>query len=359
MIIHAQPTKRFGSATVIGMSVTPKDFSIRPMTSADAKLRERAATHNLARENRSIDQRYRQYLEFIPQRGDYGIVLSHGADIAGCAWVSFIDGLGGIPKENPEMVTYVDPAYSGKGLGTLMIKRIAAYGQDIGWPGIAVFLDESNPARRLFARLGFESQEVPGAMLLPLAPPVRRIAIYCGSASGARGDYVDGAEKLAAAIAQRGIGIVYGGGNIGLMGVIGTTARENGGQVIGVMPQALVDKEMAHSSLTTLEVVDSMGVRKERMEELADAFVALPGGPGTLEEFFQVFTHVQLGFKNGPLALYNISGFWTPLIKALERMCDEGFVQKKFLDALIVAESPEELFDGIDNWRYPGSKFDD
>lgn len=151
--------------------------------------------------------------------------------------------------------------------------------------------------------------------------------------------------------------IIYGGGNVGLMGELADAALTAGGDVIGVIPTSLLDREIAHTGLTHLEVVDTMAERKARMEQLGDVFVALPGGIGTLEELFEVFTMQLLGPDCMPVVLYNIEGYWTPLIESLARMSEEGFIPRKYIDALIVVESVPELFEALDTWRAPGIKW--
>src|SRR5690606_4028990 len=142
------------------------------------------------------------------------------------------------------------------------------------------------------------------------------------------------------AIARAGMGLVYGGGNVGLMGAVATAGRDAGAEVVGVIPQALVDKEIAHHDLSRLEVVDDMHERKQRMADLCDAFVMLPGGVGSLEEFFEAWTWQQLGFHAKPIAVYDVNGFWDPLLDMIDRLVDEGFVSAHFRDRLIVADDP-------------------
>lgn len=333
------------------------NHTFRPMTVADRELRQEALSRNLAKEDRQIDERYRQYLEFIPQRGDWGIVAEVDGVVAAVAWASFIDGLGGIPAENPELVTSVTPGFEGQRLGTKVMEQVIEYGQSVGWPGLAIFIDERNPARRVYARRGFESQAVPGAMLLPLTRTIRAAAVYCGAGAGNRPEYAEAARELGEALAEQGITLVYGGGNIGLMGAVADGVIAAGGTTVGVMPQHLVDKEMAHNGLDTLEIVDTMAERKLRMEELADCFIALPGGTGTLEEVFEAFTLQQLVAGTGPIVFYNVTGYWTPLVEALGRMAEEGFILQKYIDAIIVVDEPRALFEALDSWRAPGTKW--
>lgn len=175
-----------------------------------------------------------------------------------------------------------------------------------------------------------------------------RIALYTGALDGADPRYGEAVADLARALAQRGIGIVYGGGHAGLMGRAADAALAAGGEVIGVIPRALVDVEMAHRGLTHLEVVETMSERKVRMADLADAFVAMPGGCGTLDEIFETWVWLQLGYHRHPVAFYNPAGYWDPLLAALAHMRDAGFVRARDLDALIVADTPAGLLDAFD-----------
>lgn len=152
------------------------------------------------------------------------------------------------------------------------------------------------------------------------------ICLYCGAKSGNRPEYIDAAEQLGRRIAETGHALVYGGGNVGLMGVAADAALAAGGEVIGVIPQQLVDWEVAHRGLSQLEIVDSMHARKLRMFELADGFVALPGGFGTMDEMFEMLTWRQLGLGNKPCAFLDVNGYWRPLMTMLDTMLAEGFL---------------------------------
>lgn len=184
-----------------------------------------------------------------------------------------------------------------------------------------------------------------------------RIAVYTGSAPGTRPVYRAAAEAVGARLADAGIGIVYGGGRVGLMGAVADAARAAGGEVVGVIPQALVDAELAHPGLSTLEIVPDMHVRKMRMAELADGFVALPGGPGTLEELFEAWTWLQLGFHRKPVALYDVDGFWQPLLDMLDGMVEAGFMRAAFRDSLLVVRTPGDLLDALAAWEPPAPKW--
>lgn len=184
-----------------------------------------------------------------------------------------------------------------------------------------------------------------------------RAAIFTGSATGNNAVFAQRAASLAGVLARKDIGIVYGGGGVGLMGVIATSALAHGGEVIGVMPASLVDRELAQPNLTRLEIVSSMHERKARMAELSDVFIALPGGTGTLEEFFEVWTWQQLGIHAKPVALYNIEGFWAPLISTIDAGVTAGFLKPAFRDALIVSDDPRDLLDQIAAWTPPTHKW--
>ncbi|WP_309069227.1 TIGR00730 family Rossman fold protein [Microbacterium sp.] len=186
---------------------------------------------------------------------------------------------------------------------------------------------------------------------------IRRITVFTGSAAGTDPAYARAAVDVGQAFAARGIAVVYGGGNVGLMGAVSTAASEAGGEVHGVMPQALVDKEIAHTGLTTFEIVPDMHARKMRMADLGDAFVALPGGIGTLEEFFEVWTWLQLGIHRKPVAVYDVRGFWRPMLTMLDRMVEEGFVAASFRDSLLVATTPRELIRLLEDWTPPAPKW--
>ncbi|MDQ1129256.1 TIGR00730 family Rossman fold protein [Microbacterium sp. SORGH_AS_0888] len=184
-----------------------------------------------------------------------------------------------------------------------------------------------------------------------------RIAVYTGSAEGNRPAYREAAQALGEHLAARGVGIVYGGGRAGLMGVVADAARAAGGEVIGVIPQALVDAELAHPGLSELEIVPDMHTRKMRMADLADGFVALPGGPGTLEELAEAWTWLQLGFHRKPVALYDVDGFWQPLLALLDGMLDAGFLRAEFRGSLRVVHTPQSLLDAFGAWEPPAPKW--
>jgi uncharacterized protein (TIGR00730 family) len=179
---------------------------------------------------------------------------------------------------------------------------------------------------------------------------MKRICVFTGSSPGARTDYADAAQELGRLLVARGHGLVYGGGRVGLMGVIADAALANGGNVI---PEALAAKEIAHSRLTELRVVHSMHERKAIMAELSDAFIALPGGLGTLEEFFEVITWAQLGLHAKPVGIMNVSGYFDPLFAFLDRAVDERFVKVEHRAMIIMAHSPADLLDRLQSYKPP------
>ena len=180
-----------------------------------------------------------------------------------------------------------------------------------------------------------------------------RVAIFIGSSPGNDSAYADAAAALATHLAERQVGIVYGGGHVGLMGVVADAALRAGGDVIGVIPRSLADAEVAHGALSNLEVVETMHERKARMAQLADAFVALPGGIGTMEEFFEVWTWLQLGIHAKPVALYDVRDFWAPMRTLVASMVDGGFLRAEMAQQLIQVRDPEALLAQIARWR-PG-----
>jgi len=179
------------------------------------------------------------------------------------------------------------------------------------------------------------------------------VCVFCGSAVGARPAYADAARTLAAELVRRRIGLVYGGGQIGLMGVLADAVLAGGGSVTGVIPRPLASREIVHDRLTTLHLVDSMHERKARMGELADGFVALPGGLGTFEETLEMLTWAQLGIHQKPVGMLDVDGFWTGLRAFLARAVDEGFVHQHNVDLLLHADAPTTLLDLMAAWSPP------
>ena len=182
---------------------------------------------------------------------------------------------------------------------------------------------------------------------------MRRVCIFCGSSNGARAVYVEAARAMGAALTRRRIGLVFGGGRVGLMGVLADAVLAAGGEVTGVIPEALVAKELAHNGLSDLRVVGSMHERKALMAELADAFVALPGGYGTFEEFCEVVTWTQLGFHRKPCGLLNVDGFYEPLLAFFDHAVAEGFVRPGHRALVLEERDPERLLDLLSRYQPP------
>jgi uncharacterized protein (TIGR00730 family) len=177
---------------------------------------------------------------------------------------------------------------------------------------------------------------------------VKRLAVYCGSSPGVDPAFAGAARALGASMAERGIGLVYGGGRLGLMGIVADKVLEAGGEAFGVIPQALIDLEVAHTGLTELHIVTNMHERKAKMTELTDAFVALPGGIGTLDELFEAWTWNALGYHAKPFCLLNIGGFWDGLIGFMDHVAESGFMSPARRAQLLVASGVDEAIDQLD-----------
>jgi uncharacterized protein (TIGR00730 family) len=182
---------------------------------------------------------------------------------------------------------------------------------------------------------------------------VTRLCVFCGSAAGARPEYAEAARSLAGELARRRLGLVYGGGSVGIMGILADAALAAGVEVIGVIPRPLASRELAHAGVTELRLVESMHERKATMASLVDGFVALPGGLGTLEELLEMLTWSQLGIHRKPVAVLNTAGYWTALLALLDHATLEGFVRRDYLDLLVAADTPGELLDRLAAWRAP------
>ncbi len=180
-----------------------------------------------------------------------------------------------------------------------------------------------------------------------------RICVYTGSRHGSRPEYEAAARAFGTLLAERGIGLVYGGGHLGLMGVVADAALAAGGEVVGVIPRKLVEWEVAHGGLTELHVVTSMHERKQMMADLADAFVALPGGIGTMEELFEVWAWLHLGYHDKPCALLNVAGFYDPLIAFLDGMVGEGFLKGGTREMLLTDTDGERLIERLRAFQAP------
>jgi len=177
---------------------------------------------------------------------------------------------------------------------------------------------------------------------------IRRLAVYCGSAAGADAAFADAARLLGRTMVEREIDLVYGGGRLGLMGIVADAVLDAGGKVYGVIPQSLVDHEVAHRGCTELYTVTNMHERKAKMTELTDAFVALPGGIGTLDELFEAWTWNALGYHAKPFCLLNVNGFWDGLDGFMDHVRDSGFLSEARREQLLKAETPGQAIDLLD-----------
>jgi len=182
---------------------------------------------------------------------------------------------------------------------------------------------------------------------------MKRIAVYCGSNKGVRPEYAAAAHALGVLLAKEKFDLVYGGGMVGLMGIVADAALKNGGHVIGVIPEKLVIKEVVHEKLPDLRVVKSMHERKALMAELSDGFIALPGGYGTFEEFFEVLAWSQLGWHQKPFGLLNIAGFYAPLIQFLDHATEEGFIRPQHRELVLVEADAEKILQRLKNFQPP------
>lgn len=180
-----------------------------------------------------------------------------------------------------------------------------------------------------------------------------RLCVFCGSSPGNKPEYLAAAQQLGTALAKAGIGLVYGGAQVGLMGAVADAALAAGGEVIGVIPRHLVERELAHEGLTTLHEVGSMHERKAMMADLSDGFIALPGGVGTFEELFEVWTWGQLGHHQKPCALLNAAGYYDQLIAFLDHALTEGFMRQPYRDMLIVDTEANALLDKVRTYAPP------
>lgn len=182
---------------------------------------------------------------------------------------------------------------------------------------------------------------------------IRRLAVFCGSNPGARAEYLEAARSFGRLLARRGIAVVYGGSSVGLMAALADSVADELGDITGVIPRMLVEREVANTALSDLRVVDSMHARKALMAELADGFVALPGGIGTLEEFFETWTWAQLGIHTKPCGLLNVAGYFDPLLEFLDRAVAEKFVREAHRAMVIVESDPEKLLARFESYDPP------
>jgi uncharacterized protein (TIGR00730 family) len=186
---------------------------------------------------------------------------------------------------------------------------------------------------------------------------MKRITVFCGSRVGLSEKYKEGAIALGKELVKRGITLVYGGGSVGLMGVIATTVMKEGGKAIGIIPQFLEEREVSHISLTELHIVNSMHERKAKMADLADAFIAMPGGPGTLEELVEIYTWAQLGLHQKPIGLLNINNYYDPLISFFDHMVEQHFLKENHRKIMSIVETdPARLLDKLVEYEPPEVK---
>jgi uncharacterized protein (TIGR00730 family) len=185
---------------------------------------------------------------------------------------------------------------------------------------------------------------------------MKRITVFCGSSEGASPTYKENARALGKELAKRGITLVYGGANVGLMGAVADAALEAGGEVIGVLPHFLQDREIAHRGLTELILVDSMHERKAKMADLADGFISLPGGPGTMEEYFEIFTWGQLGLHHKPCGLLNINHYYDPLLSLFKTMKEEQFMRPQYHSMVITDTTAAGILEQFQNYTPPSVK---
>jgi uncharacterized protein (TIGR00730 family) len=188
--------------------------------------------------------------------------------------------------------------------------------------------------------------------LTPVPIELRRVCVFCGSSRGTDPAYAEAAEAMATELVRRGIGLVYGGGSVGLMGIVADTALAAGGEVIGVIPRFLHRREIMHEGVTDLRVVESMHDRKALMAELSDGFVVLPGGIGTLEEAFEALTWTQLGIQDKPVGLLDVAGFWNPMRALLDEAVEAGFLRRDVADIPLETD-PARLLDALGAWERP------
>lgn len=186
---------------------------------------------------------------------------------------------------------------------------------------------------------------------------MKSIAIFCGSTPGTDAIFAETAQRTGQLIAEQGKTLVYGGGRSGLMGIVADSALATGGKVIGIIPQGLVDRELAHPHLTELHVVTSMHERKTLMADLSDGFIALPGGAGTLEEIFEQWTWAQLGIHLKPCAFLNVEGFYDPLLQFIQLTTEKEFTRSRFTDALIHSSSIDDILEQFEHYVPPQPKW--
>lgn len=185
---------------------------------------------------------------------------------------------------------------------------------------------------------------------------IRKVGVFCGAKSGKSSLYIQAAEQLADIFCNENISLVYGGARVGIMGAIADRMLANGGEVIGVMPKSLVDVEIAHQRLTQFHTVNSMHERKALIAELSDGFMMLPGGVGSLDEFFEMFTWAQLGYHSKPCSILNVNGYYDHLLTFLDHVVSEGFMKPVFRNMVLVDQSPHKIIQRFRDYRPPAEK---
>jgi len=185
---------------------------------------------------------------------------------------------------------------------------------------------------------------------------IKNVCVYCGSSSQVDDAYKKAAVDLGGLIAKENWGVVYGGGHVGLMGLVADSALDKGGDVIGIIPSHIEEREVQHTNLTELHVVDTMHVRKQMMVDRSQAFVILPGGLGTLDELFELLTWKQLGLHDKPIVIVNVNGYWEKMLAAVKYIADQGFMRQDDLKMFIAVDSVDEVVDALKN--APSEKFD-
>lgn len=182
---------------------------------------------------------------------------------------------------------------------------------------------------------------------------MKTVCVYCGSSDKMSDDYLNCARQMGAAIARRNMVLSYGAGCTGMMGAVADGALQAGGEVVGVIPEMFATPALMHNGLTRLEIVSNMHIRKQRLEEISDAFIALPGGYGTFEEFFEILTWAQIGLHSKPVGLLNCSHYFDPLLSAIEHARTEGFIYAEHQSLFVCEEQPDGLLDQMEQYRYP------
>ena len=284
---------------------------------------------------------------------DLGLTPQRGRSIGLCLGIHHLD------RQPRPRVARCDPARvhvdaSREIVRNSGIQRGIAAPQDVDAPRHAPSIADAPPPR-MNPRAPPTSHPHPMTTPSPTPPTrIERVCVFCGSSPGADPAYAEAARAFGDALVRRGMGLVYGGGNVGLMGIVADTVLEGGGEVLGVIPGSLAKKEVAHDGLTELIVTDDMFERKGLMMDRADAFVSLPGGVGTLDEMFEVLTWVQLGQMAKPSGLLDVGRFWEPLTEFLDGLVDARFLREQHRALLMCEDDPDRLLDRLVAWQPEG-----